>query len=246
MSEKSKDQILSRSPNQFSKKFQTILYSEPKHLAILGFYLIFAIVVILGSWSFFTTVNKSYTIKGEIIHLIPDVSVRPNHPFEFRRHITHIGQVVKKGDVLFEYYDTAKRVVPFFSLVEGGISQKADLKQGVLYPASTEVVTIRPEEEDTAVKLYVPDNLLNSVKTSNRVIYHFNFSFGPKNKIIEGTILTEPMLNNSQYVVEAKIDDKSLAFLAEQKIKLISGLPVTAEIITGKERLLSRFLGVKL
>ena len=180
MPEKNKDHILSRSPNQFSKKFQTILYSEPKHLAILGFYLIFTIVITLGAWSFFTTVNKSYSIKGEIIHLIPDISVRTNHPFEFRRHTTHIGQVVKKGDVLFEYYDAAKRIVPFFSLIEGGISQKADLKQGVLYPASTEVVTIRPEEEDTAVRLSVPENILNSVKIGNKVIYHFNFSFGAK------------------------------------------------------------------
>ncbi|MCX6112299.1 MAG: HlyD family efflux transporter periplasmic adaptor subunit [Proteobacteria bacterium] len=246
MPEKHNDQILSRSPNQFSKKFQTILYSEPKHLAIMGFYLIFATAIILGTWSFLTTVNKSYVIKGEIIHLIPDISIRPNHSFEFRRHTTHIGQVVKKGDILFEYYDQEKRIVPFFSRTEGSVSQKADLKQGVLYPVSTEVITIRPEEEDTAVRLYIPDNLLNKVKIGNKVIYHFNFSFGPKNKIIEGTILTEPMLNNNQYVVEAKIDDESLKFLTEQKIKLISGLPVTTEMIIGKERLISRFLGVKL
>ena len=115
-----------------------------------------------------------------------------------------------------------------------------------MYPASTEVVVVRPEDKEVAVRLYIPDNILNKVKINNNVLYHFAFSFSSKNTPIEGTVLTNPVLDKDQYVVEAKIDDKSLQFLEEQKIKLINGMFVTGEIIVGKERFLSRFLGVGL
>ncbi|MEI6079392.1 MAG: HlyD family secretion protein [bacterium] len=245
MPEDKSNEILNRDPYQFSKKFQSILYSEPKHLATMGFYLIFISALILGAWSFFSIVNKSYTLKGEITRLNPDTSIQLTSPFEFRRHSVHIGQDVKKGDILFEYYDQNKQIVNFLSPVPGRVSLKADLKQGVTYAPSTEIITIRPEDKEVAVKLYVPDNTLNKIKIGNKVVYHFSFSFGPKNKIIEGTVLTEPVFNNNQYIVEANISDPSLNFLDEQKIKLITGMPVNAEIVVGQERLLSRFLGVK-
>ena len=241
-----KEEILDRAPSQFSRTFQTILYSEPKHLAAVGFYLVFVTALVLGGWSFFSIVNKSYVLKGEIISMNPDVSVQLPSPFEFKRHEVRIGQHVKKGDVLFEYYDQEKQAVQFYSTTDGYISQKAELKQGVMYPASTEVVTLRTENKEVAVRLYVPDNILNKIRIDNKVVYHFAFSLGPKNDVIEGTVLTEPVLNNNQYVLEAKIDDKSLKFLEEQKIKLINGMFVTAEIVVGRERLLSRFLGVSL
>ena len=241
-----KDEVLTKQITQFSKKFQSILYSEPKHVASIGFYLVFITVLILGAWSFFTIVNKSYTLKGEIVHLNPDFSIGTPAAVEFKRHSTYIGQEVKKGDVLFEYLDSDKKTQAFVSPISGSISQKANLKQGIIYPSSTEVVVIRPEDKEVAVRLYIPDNMLNKVKINNNVMYHFTFSFSSKSVPIEGTVLTNPVLDNNQYVAEAKIDDKGLKFLEEQKIKLINGMFVTAEIIVGKERLLSRFLGVEL
>jgi len=245
MPEKTED-ILTKQPSQFSKKFQSILYSEPKHLAGIGFYLVFITVLVLGAWSFFTVVNKSYVLKGEITHLNPDFSIHIPASFEFKRHSTYIGQEIKAGDVLFEYFDANKKLLQFVSPISGKVSQKTDLKQGITYPASMEIIVIRPEDKEVAVRLYVPDNLLNKIKINNNILYHFSFSFSSKNIPIEGVVLTEPVLDNNQYVVAAKINDKSLKFLEEQKITLISGMFVTAEIIVGKERLLSRFLGVKL
>lgn len=241
-----KNDVLTKQPTQFSKKFQSILYSEPKHLAGIGFYLVFITVLILGCWSFFTVVNKSYVLRGEIVHLNPDFSIGMPAALEFKRHSTYIGQEIKRGDALFEYLDAKKDPQVFTSPISGSISQKIDLKQGIVYPAATEVVVIRPEDKEVAVRLYVPDNILNKIKINNNVLYHFSFSFSSKDVPIEGTVLTEPALDKDQYVVEAKIDDKGLKFLEEQKIKLISGMVVTAEIVVGKERLLSRFLGVKL
>jgi hypothetical protein len=244
--ETKKDEILDRSPSQFSRKFQSILYSEPKHVATIGFYLIFLTAIVIGAWSFFSIVNKSYLLRGEIIHLNPDISIQLSTPFEFKRHSARIGQEIKKGDVLFEYYDAQKKIIPYYSPVTGLVSQKIDLKQGVTYPPTTEVMTIRPGDKEVGVRLYVPENILNKVKTDNKIIYHFNFSFGAKNEMIEGAVLTEPVLDKDQYVVEAKINDESLKFLDEQKVTLINGMIVTAEIVVGQERLLSRFLGVKL
>jgi hypothetical protein len=241
-----KEEVLTYEPAQFSKKFQSILYSEPKHLARIGFYLVFATVIILGGWSFFTIVNKSYILKGEVTHLNPDFSIGVPAAFEFKRHSTYIGQEVKRGDVLFEYLDVNKNSQVFTSPISGNVSQKIELKQGIVYPAATEVLVIRPEGKEVTVRLYVPDNILNRIKINNNVLYHFSFSFSSKNVPIEGTVLTEPALDKDRYIVESKIDDKSLKFLEEQKIKLISGMVVTAEIIVGKERLLGRFLGVEL
>lgn len=241
-----KGDVLTKQLTQFSKKFQSILYSEPKHVAHIGFYLVFITILVLGGWSFFTVVNKSYILKGEIVHLNPDFSIGVPTSFEFKRHSTYIGQEVKRGDILFEYLDANNDTKAFVSPISGSISQKTDLKQGIVYPASTEVVVIRPEDKEVAVKLYVPDNILNKIKISNNVIYHFSFSFSSTTVPIEGTVLTEPVLDKDQYVVEAKIDDKGLKFLEDQKVKLINGMFVTAEIVVGKERLLSRFLGVKL
>ncbi len=243
---KEKDEVLTKQFNQFSKNFQSILYSEPKHVAGIGFYLVFITILVLGSWSFFTVVNKSYALKGEIIHLNPDFSIGMPTVAEFKRYSIHIGQEVKKGDALFEYLDANKKTQVFASPVAGSISQKADLKQGIVYPAFTEVAVVRPEDKEVAVRLYIPDNLLNKIKINNNVLYHFSFSFSSSNTPIEGTVLTDPVLDKDQYVVEAKIDDKGLKFLEEQKIKLINGMFVTGEIVVGKERLLARFLGVEL
>jgi len=185
-------------------------------------------------------------LKGEIVHLNPDFSIGMPKDSEFKRHSTYIGQEIKKGDALFEYLDSKKQPQLYISPISGSISQKANLKQGIVYPSTTEVVVIRPEDKEVSVRLYVPDNMLNKIKISNNVIYHFSFSFSSRSVPIEGAVLTEPVLDKDQYVVEAKIDAKGLKFLEEQKIKLISGMFVTAEIVVGKERLLSRFLGVEL
>ncbi len=241
-----KDKVLTNKLDQFSKKFRSILYSEPKHFAYIGFYLVFITVLVLGSWSFFTVVNKSYLLKGEIIQLDPDFSIGMPTIFEFKRHNTHIGQEVKRGDPLVEYIDSRKEVHTFTSPVSGTVFHRVDLKQGVIYQAATEVLVIRPRDKDVAVKLYVPEHILNKVKTADHVVYHFAFSFNLKGLPIEGFILTEPILDKDQYVVEAKIDDKSMKFLEEQRIKLITGMLVTAEVVVGKERLVSRFLGVDL
>ncbi|MEI6093333.1 MAG: hypothetical protein WCQ47_06585 [bacterium] len=246
MPKSKKDRVEKRSYDQFSKTFQLILYSQPKHLAILAFYLVISTAIILGTWSYFSIVNKSYSVNGEIIHLNPDISISPSFPFKFKRHIAHIGQYVKHGDVLFEYISKDRKIISFKAKVSGLVSKNNELKQGITYKPFTEVLSIKSEEKDIAVQLHLPSNLLNKIKTSNRIVYHFNFSFGPKKEKIEGTIIGEPIMINNQYIVEANIDDKSLKFLDEQKIKLIEGIPLTAEVVIGKERLISRFLGVNL
>lgn len=246
MPKSKKDRTEKRSLDQFSKTFQLILYRQPKHLAIIAFYLVLVTAIALGAWSFFSIVNKSYSVTGEIIHLNPDISISPPFPFEFKRHIAHIGQYIKQGDTIFEYLSHDGRILAFKAQVSGLVSKKGELKQGIVYKPFTEVLSIKSEEKDIVVQMHLPSNLLNKIKTGNRVVYHFNFSFGPKKEKIEGTIIGEAIMIEGQYIVEANIDDKSLKFLEEQKIKLIEGMPLTAEIVIGKERLISRFLGVSL
>mgnify|MGYP001810037049 CR=1 FL=1 len=246
MPKSKKDRAKKRSFDQFSKTFQLILYSQPKHLAIIAFYLVLATTITLGTWSFVSIVNKSYSVNGEIRHLNPDISISPTFAFEFKRHIAHMGQYVKRGDTLFEYISTDGKIISFKSQVSGLVSKNDELKQGIVYKPFTEVLSIKSEEKDIAVQLNLPSNLLNKIRTGNRVVYHFNFSFGPKKEKIEGTIIGEAIMIDNQYVVESNIDGNSLKFLDEQKIKLIEGMPLTAEIVIGKERLISRFLGVSL
>ena len=240
------EEVLTRDRSSFSKKFQTILYSHPKHTAVVGFYLIIITALVLGTWAYFSKINKSYLSNGEVSALSPDISVSLNAPFEFRRHLTHIGQIIKKDDALFEYYNDKKQLQTFNSTSSGKISSKANLKQSMPYPAGTELLTIRQEDQQQAVKLYIPESLLNKVKINNPVIFHFNFSIENAKKPITGFILTEPLQVGDQYVAEAKIDDDRLEVLSSNGIKLMNGMTVSAEIVIGKERLLERFLGVKL
>jgi hypothetical protein len=238
-------QILDRGRLNFSKRFQAILYSEPKHIALIGFYLVFFTALVIGLWSFFSVVNKSYIIGGEIINLNPDVSVSISKPFEFKKYFVHIGQKIEKGEKLFEYYDKNKKVIKYNAPSGGTIAYKAELKQSVLYPAKIELISIRPDNKEIAVRLYIPQNILNKIKINAPVVFRFNFPLN-KNELITGTILTEPIQLDNEYIAEAKIDQVSLQLLMENNVRLINGLFVNAEIIVGQERLLERFLGVKL
>jgi hypothetical protein len=243
--ENQETQILDRGRLNFSKKFQSILYSEPKHIALAGFYLIFITALVLGLWSFFSVVNKSYIIGGQIINLNPDVSVSINEPFEFRRYFIHIGQKVKKDDVLFEYYNNKKELKRYYAPSNGIIAFKADLKQNILYPTSIELTSIRTDNKEVAVRLYIPESILNKIRINNPVVFRFNFPLN-KNELITGTILTEPIQVDKDYIAEAKINEASLELLSENNVRLINGLFLNAEIVVGQERLLERFLGVKL
>lgn len=238
-------QILDRSRLNFSKKFQSILYSEPKHIALAGFYLIFFTALVLGLWSFFSVVNKSYIIGGQIINLNPDVSVSINEAFEFKRYFIHIGQKVKKDDKLFEYYNSKKELKKYYAPSNGVIAFKADLKQNLVYPPSIELTSIRTDNKEVAVRLYIPESILNKITINNPVVFRFNFPMN-KNELITGTILTEPIQVDKDYIAEAKISEESLQLLNKNNVRLINGLFVNAEIVVGKERLLERFLGVKL
>lgn len=244
--EKVDTEVLDRSPEQFSRKFQSILYSEPKHLVVAGFYLILITALVLGLWSYFSVVNKSYVLGGQVIHINPELSLSPESPFEFNRHLVHIGGFVREGDPVFEYYDSNRNAMEFNSPISGTVSKKFELKRGVKYPAGTEVMNLRPEDKEPSVKLEVPDNILNKVKEGNYIIYHFNFPLSSTKQLVTGSVITEPVLENEKYVVVAKIDKDSIKFLEGQNVKLIDGMVLTAEIVIGKERLLSRFLGVSL
>ena len=237
--------ILDRNRLDFSKKFQSILYSEPKHIALAGFYLVFTTAIILGLWSFFSIVNKSYIIGGEIINLNPDVSVSLEKPFEFKKYHVHIGQKVKQDDLLFEYYDNNKKLRKYYAPSKGTIAFKAELKQSVVYPPNIELTSIRTDNKEVAVRLYIPESVLNKIKINNPVVLRFNFPLN-KNELIMGTILTEPIQVDKNYIAEAKINEPSLVLLEENNVRLINGLFVNAEIVVGRERLLERFLGVKL
>ncbi len=238
--------ILNRSPEQFSKKFQTILYSEPKHLMVIGFYVVIFTAVVLAVWSYFSVVNKSYSLNGEVAHINPELSISPDVAFEFKRYLVYIGSSVNEGDPLFEYSDVSGKSLKFDAPITGLISKKTDLKRGVRYTAGTEVVNIRPEDKEASVKLEVPNNILNKVKPGNDIVYHFSFPLASSKQLVTGSVITEPVLENDKYVVAARIDEKSMNFLEEQKVKLIDGMYITAEIVVGRERLLGRFLGVKL
>ena len=89
----------------------------------------FITILVLGSSCFFTVVNKSYALKGEIVHLNPDFSIGMPIVAEFKHYSIHIGQEVKKGNPLFEYLDSNKNVQTFVSPMSGSISQKADLNR---------------------------------------------------------------------------------------------------------------------
>ena len=131
--------------------------------------------------------------------------------------------------------------------VSGKISYTNELKEGDIINASTQLGSIIPEDADNKIILYISDRDISSTEIGQKVEYSINSLTGSDNDKIYGKIISiseEPIAvaNGAVYYkAEADIDQENLDKLSDSGEKLLNGMTLSAHVISGSSRLITRF-----
>lgn len=238
------DDIFERSEADLSKYARSVIWSEPVGIFRLGFYLIFGTVLALGIWSCFSFINISYSLGGVVFSLDPDITALVPEDFSVLQIKASIGQALHQGDTVVVYDTVANDQRKLESPIDGMIVGMTRLQKGQVYKANTQVAIIRPDTNKTGIKLFLDPYLIGKVNVGDSLVFHF-FSYNfEETEIIRGKISTVPVQEGDKYIVQAVFSEESEHYLASKSVRFIPGMPLTAEVIVGRQRLITRIMGI--
>ena len=237
--ETSSEQPFDRNAPDITAIVKSAITAEPKSLFRVGYYLILATIGSLLTWATFSFTDISYFSFGELRASQPPVAVTIGKPFKVESvHITP-GNVVKKGETLLSYTDLDGHPYNLLSPTDGLLIKLSELRKGILLPGDFIIGEISPESSEITAKLYLEPSFIGRLSVGNPVLFRFN---GPKDlqsQPLRGKLISIPIPENDKYYVIAGFEQTTIDFLRQFKLSLVTGYPISAEIITGRERIIS-------
>ena len=131
--------------------------------------------------------------------------------------------------------------------VSGRVSYSSELAEGDIIPASTQLGSVIPENAEMKIVLYISDRYISDTKIGQKVEYTVNSLSGSDSGKIYGRILSvsdDPVTGADgavYYTAEADIDGNCLGKLTDNGGKLLNGMTLSAHVVSGSERLITRF-----
>lgn len=133
------------------------------------------------------------------------------------------------------------------AVVSGRVAYSSELAEGDVIAASTQLGSVIPEDTEMKIVLYISDRYISDTKIGQKVEYTINSLTGSDSGKIYGKIISvsdDPVTGADgavYYTAEADIDEGCLGKLTDKGGKLLNGMTLSAHVISGSERLITRF-----
>jgi hypothetical protein len=228
-----------RKAEAFTMIAKSVIFAEPTRYFSIGYYLILVSVVSVLIWSSVSFTNISHFASGEVRSPEPDVDVAVEQTFRVGEISVSAGKTVRKAERLMSYVDTMGSAHDLLSPVDGTVTKVTPLRKGIDIDARTVVTEIEPDDKAVAVRLFLDGGLVGKVGPGDRVIFTMSGLGREDAEIIQGQVTSVPIPEGDKYVAQAEFSQESLDYLKAKHFKLMSGYPLTAEIVFGRQRLIS-------
>lgn len=230
----------------FSPPARSVIFGEPRLVFRFAFLVVFAAVSAILVWSYFSWVNISFFLPGQVVPFDPDVGASVDEKFEVVSVPAFIGKPVTKEESLVRVR-IGGRAADVRAPISGTVVGLLKLQRGVVYQGGTQVVVIRPESPRYGLKLIVSPDQIGKVSVGGSVVFKFTSLPATYNQIIRGRVVSPPVREDEErYVAHAILSEESEREMVGEGRGLLPGLPLTAEIVTGRERMIQRLIGFTL